>query len=199
MTTFFSTYPNTKSTRNTIGALVILAIAMAQPAFAQAILVADDAIKITAINGNATDTVQSPQQFSLTAGQHTITAYYDWHIKGNNQPISPSSVVNLQINLADDYRYRLMIDKSTQVDNDSQPPIVVIKEALVQVQSLALLAGLSQLFGINTQSDHAIQNHKSDQSPSENKSLEQLKQLWHNASQNDKQQLYQWIQQQNQP
>lgn len=194
-----------------IGSLSILS-------HAEVSLLADDYIKVTAINGDAVNQSlfqRTQQSFNLQPGRHVITARYErlYDLPGDNHEVVRSPNITLDVNLADNQTYQLSMPQVPEHYEDAKQYIKSPKLAVMQggqiiaeksstARSGGLLSGLGSMFGRgdavndNQQVVAALPSAQTTTvTPAiqSDNTLDNFMQLWLQATPEERQKIREWI------
>lgn len=198
----------------------LLIASFAQLTYADTTIIADDHIKITAINGQTVNQglFRSPtQSFTVGAGQAVISARYDrlFELNRNNHDVVKSAEITLIANLADNQTYRLTIPNLPQSyaaikDFVKSPTLALMNGDTIiaqesRTQSKPLFGNLGGLFGKNSRNEHnqVIASLPNTQvtpttiaSQNTNDTLDNFMRLWLNADKTEREKIRNWVNEQ---
>lgn len=167
--------------------LLALSVVYAGNAFAEAKLLVENYVKVTAINGkevrhNALQPLK--REFNLEAGRHVITARYDrlFDLTRGDHDYLKSANVTVTVDLADNQTYQLTMPNQPTHYQDAKeyiksPTLAVsqngqiIAQESVTVQREGILSSLGNMFGRNdaiNANQQAIASLNQNQTPATN-------------------------------
>ncbi|AWY20365.1 DUF2057 domain-containing protein [Moraxella bovis] len=202
---------------------LLLALALATPAFAEVRLNVDEHIKVTAINGQEIKhgALQPlKREFTLDAGRHVITARYDrlFDLPRGEHDYLKSGNVTITADLADNQTYQLVMPNQPSNYRDAKEyakaPTLAISQngkVLASEQTVESRTGIlstlgDSIGGLFGRDDATRANQKAiaalNQTPTQptaptmvapKDNLDGFMQLWLNATPEEREKIRQWV------